>query len=219
MKIVIQCAGRKAPGAGTFSTPAGVPVSFVAHPELAPRRDGVFYASPDGTIDGRTSWRSLLEQYNQQPRNNPLRLLPAYALYKNPVYGALVKKFGADRTFVLSAGWGLLRSDYFTPEYDITFSSSARPFTRRLPTDVSQDFRKLSDDPNDTVLFIGGKAYVPLFCQLTDGFRGRRIIFYNSAQPPDAPACEKRSFKTAARTNWHYLCAKALLRGELDLNL
>jgi hypothetical protein len=36
-----------------------------------------------------------------------------------------VDRFGLENVYVLSASWGLIRADFLTPYYDITFSSSA----------------------------------------------------------------------------------------------
>lgn len=47
-----------------------------------------------------------LLSYNETPANNPLRLLPAYQLYKNAIYRALVARFGVENTYILSAGRG-----------------------------------------------------------------------------------------------------------------
>jgi hypothetical protein len=41
----------------------------------------------------------------------------------------LVEKFGIEKVFILSAGWGLIRADFLTPNYDITFSGSAEAFS------------------------------------------------------------------------------------------
>lgn len=70
--------------------------------------------------------------------------------------------------YILSAGWGLIRSDFLTPYYDITFSQSADPYKRRRRTDRYDDFRMIPDGVKDEILFIGGKDYLPLFCQLTN---------------------------------------------------
>ena len=61
------------------------------------------------------------------------------------------------------------------------------------------------------------KDYVPLFQSVTESIRGTRIIFYNSAEPPDAPDCVCVRFETRTRTNWHYECARALIQGALDI--
>jgi hypothetical protein len=126
MIVVIQCAASKAHGAGHFLTPAGVPVTFVAHPKIAPVDDQHLYARPDDDCGSGKSWRDVLLDYNNAPRGNPLGLLPAYRLYENPVYERLGDKVGIANVYILSAGWGLIRADFLTPYCDITFSASAR---------------------------------------------------------------------------------------------
>jgi hypothetical protein len=63
-----------------------------------------------------------LIDYNENPGSNQLGLYPAFELYKNDIYRKLVDCFGIDKTFILSAGWGLIRASFLTPWYDITFT-------------------------------------------------------------------------------------------------
>jgi len=93
----------------------------------APSRK-IRYARPDDASDQGVSWRSLIWDYNKARARNPLKLYPAYRLYIDDAYGALVKQFGITNTFILSAGWGLIRSDFLTPQYNITFSGAAGPY-------------------------------------------------------------------------------------------
>jgi len=108
MKVVIQCAGRKQPGAGTFRLPDDRPVYFLARPDLAPN-DGHPYARPDDQSDDGRTWRARLIAYNREPKGNHLNLLPAYRLYAHDAYRSLVDRFGIDRVFILSAGWVVSR--------------------------------------------------------------------------------------------------------------
>jgi hypothetical protein len=208
--VVIQCAASKAHVAGHLLTPAGVPVTFVADPEIAPMDDEHIYARPDDDCGSRTSWRDVLVDYNKNPDGDRLGLLPAYRLYANPVYQRLVDKLGIAKVYILSAGWGLIRGDFLTPYYDITFSASARgddAYKRRRKADRYEDFRMLPDETADEVLFFGGKDYIPLFCKLSAGVKSKRTVFYSSGHPPDAPGCVLARFETTTRTNWHYECA------------
>lgn len=171
---------------------------------------------------------------------NPLGLLPAWQLYKNKTYQLLADTFGQKNLYIFSAGWGLVRSDFMIPNYDITLSPGATgpdKYKRRRKDDPYDDFTMLpiapvnighpdssgSDalkspiDPtkSDTsaagpVVFLGSKAYVPLFCQLTKGCSAHRIVFHNSKTPPEAPNCEIRKYDTPKKTDWHYDAAKAL---------
>jgi len=219
MKIVIQCAGRKNPDAGYFLTSGGEPVCFVADPEAVPTNKNLIYARPDDQSDKGQSWRELLLDYNSRQRKiNPFGLYPAYQLYSNKTYEGLVGKFGIENVYILSAGWGLIRSDFLTPQYDITFSQSAEPFNRRKERDVYQDFSRLMDNEEEIIVFCGGKSYIPLFCTLTDGFKSKRIVFYKSKSPPKAPGCETEKYETDRSTTWHYEFGKALIDGKVSIN-
>jgi hypothetical protein len=58
--VLIQCAASKAVNAGHLVTADRKPVTFVAHPEIAPK-DNRFYARPDDdTREGGKSWREVL---------------------------------------------------------------------------------------------------------------------------------------------------------------
>lgn len=214
MIAVIQCAATKRADAGYYRDTQNRPVLFVAHPGQAPQPDRYVYAKPDDIAEGNVSWRDLLMQYNQTPRNNPFRLLPAIDLYKNDAYRQLSARVGKNNTYILSAGWGLIPADFLTPAYDITFSSAADAHKRRRRTERYRDLCMLrtTDQP---VLFFGGKDYVPLFCELTKHVSGPRTVFYNSARPPAAPECLLQRFDSSTRTNWHYECVRAFAAGNL----
>lgn len=213
MIVVIQCAGSKQPGAGCLRRSDGTPVLFVAHPESAPPGGGHAYARPDDISGDGRSWREILVEYNANPRGNPLRLLPAYRLYRHEAYRRLVEAFGLDRVYILSAGWGLIPASFLTPDYDITFQPMAAPYQRRRHADSYRDFRMLADEPSD-ITFVGGKDYVPLFCSLTSAARGARTVYFNSERPPAAPGCVLERFPTSRKTNWHYECAESLAEGR-----
>lgn len=211
MIVVIQCAGRKRPEAGHLRTRQGKLVLFVADPSKAPPSDTYMYARPDDPSDTGLTWRELLKQYNCTSGNNPLGLCQAFELYANPTYSRLVNRFGIDKTYILSAGWGLIGALYLTPAYDITFSMSGAPYVRRRQRDVYGDLCMLPEDVGEPIVFFGGKDYVPLFCKLTNKPRPERLVFYNSDRAPDAPGCVLKRFRTTTRTNWHYECANAFL--------
>ena len=216
MRCVIQCAGRKRPEAGTFHTADGRRVVFVADPARAPAEPGVLHAHPDGPSDlpGRT-WRERLVEENRRPVASPWGLLPAGRLYALEAYAVLARWVGAKRLFILSAGWGLVRSDFLLLAYDITFGASAARHTRRGRAQRFADFNALEGEPAEDTIFLGGQDYLPLFLRLTAPCSGRRLVFYNSARPPAAPGCVLQRYPTPRRTNWHYECAAALADGEL----
>ena len=219
MKVVIQCAASKHAEAGCFRTagPAPTTVKFVADPSELPSVESCRYARPDDVADAQgRSWRDLLTAYNQRLTNeNPYRLSHAYRLYKDRAYVDLVERLGTRSVYVLSAGWGLIRSDFLTPQYDITFSRSAQRYKRRRQRDVYLDFCQLQDVGDGPVLFFGGKDYLPLFAKLTADLRAERVVFFNSNTHPQVPGCTLKRYETTAKTNWHYGCVCALLDGRL----
>jgi hypothetical protein len=113
-------------------------------------------------------------------------LWQASRLYEPSAYGLLVEEFGPEKLFILSAGWGLIRSDFLTPNYDITFSSQADDGKRRR-RDVFQDLVQLDMASTEPIVFLGGKDYLALFSLLTRPSRAERRVFYNSATIPSAP--------------------------------
>ena len=213
MTVVIQCAASKRPHAGSLRTADGRRVLFVADPAAAPPDPDATYARPDDTADDGRTWREHLVAYNEAGIN-PYGLLRAFELYENPAYRQLVGQLGTENVYILSAGWGLIRADFLTPLYDITFSSAVKksaPWKYRRRTDAYRDLSQIPETSSDEVFFLGGKDYVPLFSALTAGVAGERTILYNSDTPPYAPGCNLKRFHTAARTNWHYEAARWLL--------
>ena len=162
-------------------------------------------------------WRTILREYNADPGHNPLGLLPAWKLYKNATYELLADHCGPERFYILSAGWGLIRSDFLTPAYDITFSPGAERHKRRRKKDQYDDFNMLAKETGEDIVFFGGKDYVSLFCALSEGVKGSRHVWYNSKSAPKAPGCVLRRFHTRTRTNWHYECARAFIEGKIQL--
>jgi hypothetical protein len=144
-----------------------------------------------------------------------LGLLPAFELYENNIYRALVRRFGVANTYIISAGWGMINAAFLTPSYDITFSVSPEKLVRRRNGDCYHDFCMLPDDAEEPVVFFGSKEYVPLFAALTRSVKGQKTVFYNSKQAPSAPRCVVKRYRTRTRTNWQYECALAFLRGDI----
>ena len=219
MLVVIQCAATKRSCAGHLSTQHGRRVMFVADPGLAPRDDGLLYAHPDDASDNGTSWRDVLREYNKDyladPESNPHHLLPAWQLYSPPTYKLLRDRF-REKLYILSAGWGLIRANFLTPNYDITFSSArnVEKFKRRTRRATYSDFCLAPTVSAEPIVFFGGKNYVPLFCKLTAAATGPRTVYYAGNRPP-APRCILRSFGKPF-TNWQYQCAAAFASGALE---
>lgn len=210
MIVVIQCAARKRPDAGFLRNEFGDRVAFVARPDLASQQEGLIYARPDDPASNGRSWRDELVAYNESGRN-PFGLLPAAELYCHDAYRRIGEKFGIDKTYILSAGWGLISGSFLTPYYDVTFSAAAVDYKRRRKWDPYGDLNMLPPGTEEPIVFFGGKDYLPLFCDLTRNMRSARTIFYNSAQPPSAVGCSLVRYETATRTNWHYECVDAVL--------
>lgn len=216
MRIVIQCAGSKRPEAGSFRQDDGRLVSFVADPASAPVQQGVVHAHPDDRSDrvGQT-WRDRVVAENARADANAAALLAAGELYTPHAYGLLRSVVGAERLFILSAGWGLVRSDFRLPAYDITFSRAADGYKRRRRGQPFADFNQLLDAGSDDTVFLGGRDYLPLFLQLTAGLSGRRLVFIKAPRRESLPGCQVQAFATARSTNWHYSCAEAIASGEV----
>jgi hypothetical protein len=217
MIVVIQCAASKRSDAGRLVTTSGKPVEFVAEPEAAPTDSSRVYSRPDDLSDSGVPWRKVLLKYNEASEGNPLRLYLAYQLYENKVYGRLVDRLGMQNVYILSAGWGLIRADFLTPHYDITFSQNAEGYKRRRKADRYDDLCMLPDHTDEAILFFGGKDYLPLFCTLTDTIRSTKVGFYNSIRTPQFNGFSFRRFETTTRTNWHYECANAFLDGLINI--
>lgn len=212
---VIQCADSKRPEAGTLRRKDGRAVRFVAHPERAPADDGYYYARPDDPSDEGVSWRQLLQEYNRTPGANPLKLLPAYELYARGIYRDMARHIGVERTFILSAGWGLIAASFLTPAYNITLKAGTPPLVRRTKADPFDDFMMIEPDNAEPMVFFGGKDYVPLFSRLTRSLPCARTVFYNSAVTPEARGCRLLRYPTSTRTNWQYECAAAFIGGTI----
>ena len=230
--VVIQCAGKKRPCAGTFLSSNREKVRFVANPEAAPK-DGACYAHPDDNAGDGQTWRRKLWHYNEQKKGSISReLLPAWKLYSNFVYEMLFESLGAERFFLLSPAWGLIRADFLIPNYDITFSNNApkgnrwgindekviKKIIKRTRRNDAR-FKDCSMLPNETtapVLYMGGKDYQNLFDKLTRNIKAERFVFYNSKIVPKFPGCTPVRFKTRRRQNWQYECAEEFLAGNLE---
>jgi hypothetical protein len=216
---VMQCAGTKRSG-GYLRSASGRRILFVGRPDLAPRAVDCEHAHPDDRSDvGSSTWRDVVVSYNND-QSNPERLWRAFELYAPPaaptIYRSLVNRFGIESVFILSAGWGLIRADFLTPQYDITFAPEAKakaPWKHRGRGDEYRDLCHLDQTTTSPIVFVGGNSYLPLFCRLTAGIR-KRTIMYNSGVPPKAPGCNVERFVGKRRMNWQYDCAEWLLSND-----
>lgn len=200
-KVVMICASDKNVGGDLKYN--GQKIKFYAQSNIA---NNEFL--PDNQIPNmEITWRDFVIA-NQYPKSIPLR---AYELYKSKVYRLLYSAF-KDRFFILSAGWGLVRADLRLPNYDITFSNSSKIEKKKKrvynkpPYIDFNHFDNLND--NEDIIYIGGKDYLPLFYNLTQNLKNRKIIFWKAKDTP-MPQVNLNTFifkyyKTSKNQNWYY---------------
>ena len=175
------------------------------------------------------TWRQKLDDYNQRYQHtgeNPWRLLPASRLYtpKEPysnIYSKLVERFRPENVYILSAGWGLIGSNFLTPIYSVTYSSSAKSENRRRGKDVFRDFNHLAEQADETdkpIVFIGGGNYVRQFCKLTETFSRPKIVLHSGQRPslpPDYTPIEY--IGDGSNYTWVYRCALDFIGGNIAI--
>jgi hypothetical protein len=206
--VVIQCAARK--HGAYLRDSSGNQIAFCAHPSAATARPGWIFAHPDDVASFNSTWRGNLSAYNEKfalDGANPDGLSAAWQLYSDPSYGKLAQAVGTNNLYIMSAGWGLVGTNYRLPNYDITFNTNAGVVAIRRKADLFRDLTQLPDEVGGSVLFFGRLSYLSMFCRLTSGIRAERIVYYNSDKSPDAPGCRLVRYVTKGRTNWHYRCA------------
>lgn len=203
IRVVIQCAASKRPGAGSLVDAMGNPLSVVMWPQQT------FDVFPDAP--------GMRQQVMARQQDDAL--LRAGDLYAPPIYRELVDRWGWGCVYVLSAGWGLVRADFRLPLYDITFSQHAEARCRRTADMALADFNQLDPDDRRPVVFLGTGHYCELFLTMTDVLSVPRIMvertptIYRGRHPNLVPLL----WSTTTRTNWHYEAAAALCRGTLPL--
>ncbi len=203
-KVVMICSSRK--NESFFQQyPA---ITFTNTPQLPNEK------FPDSLMpNSKLTWREYLTT-----RQDERTLLKAYQLYKHPAYLHLHNRFQKD-FFILSAGWGLVNSDFKLPNYDITFNESAPVNKRRnknpIVPPLYNDFNQIENSETD-IVFVGTPDYIPIFIRLTQNLNCRKIIFWKKKNTPQQFALPNNSFifvhyNTNANTNWHYQLAFELL--------
>jgi len=211
MQVIIQCAKAKQAEAKTLMSKAGIRADFVARPNAVAAAAGHHFCRPDDWIPQETgTWRQAL--LSQQLGDSTL--LPAWQLYKHGIYSKLVSHFGEKNIYVLSAGWGLVRSDFKLPTYDITFSKQAQAYKKRRGSDHYLDFKQLPNDRSQ-IVFFGVQDYLPLLSKLLSNSSPLTVVTRNKGIALPNAKWNQVAYKTTALTNWHYSAASALLKGEL----
>ena len=210
-KIVMMCAGAKQPNSGLIFNEQNIKFRAVSS------RNNNEYL-PDDLINGieNIRWRDYVIN-NQNPETIPFR---AYELYRRNEYTCLYNNF-EHNLYILSAGWGLVRADYRLPNYDITFSNVAPVSLNTRRNDnvnvipIYDDFNQLEVNPEDDIIFVGGKKYINLFYELTQNLTNRKIIYYNSQNQPNPQLGNYvyRRYFINYFTNWHYELAHDLCQG------
>jgi hypothetical protein len=184
-------------------------INFVALPEVAPKNgDDVLYCTPDDNIpDLAKKWRDLIDEQTHED------LMCAFKLYNNEVYRSLYKKFG-EHFYILSAGWGIIRSTYKLPAYNITYSKHGDNLTRRTNDMQWNDFNHLQDDadkgkiPSDAkIVLFAGPDYLNQFYTLTSKIKNTKIIFYKSEGIDRRNGYIYEHYDDNIRTNWFYKAA------------
>jgi hypothetical protein len=168
---------------------------------------------PEDRVPGsKLTWREYLTT-----RQKESTLLQAYNLYKHPSYLQLYTKFQKN-FFILSAGWGLVNSEFRLPNYNITFSNNGDPNAIRnnnpLAPPIYHDFNQMNESHED-IVFVGTPDYIPLFIELTKNLKCRKIIFWKKKNTPQKFALPNNTFKfeyyaTKTNRNWHYQLAQDL---------
>ncbi len=213
-KVVMICAGGKH---NSFFK-AYPKENFINKPKLSNEHH------PDDKMnDKKTSWRDYLIK-NQSDTN----LKKAFDLY-NPtktkypnIYINLFNRYKSN-FFILSAGWGLVNSDYRLPNYNITFSSSSKNKNAiRKNKSIYKDFNQFYDvnmvpliSPEEDIIYVGGNDYLELFYKLTENLPNRKIIYFNSKNNPKPIFGNYlyRRYIINYSTNWHYELANKISNG------
>ena len=209
MIYIIQCSQKKHAAA----TIGGM--RFVANTAyLAPGKAATATTPAMRSREGY-SWSDYIRKYNENPAN--VGLSRAVDIYKPTIYKDMVAAFGAERVFILSAGWGLVPSWYRIPTYEITLSYATERATRRAGL---HGFKDLVLDPKyagEEVTFIGGAAYIGLLCKVLRDVPLKRLVvaFTTKKQPrihlPLAETVDIVKFPTKVETNWHYQYGRWLI--------
>ena len=219
-KVVMICAKEKKGNSNIIHENFNHPITFVAQP------NGVNTFLPDGDIPNlNMTWRD----YVTNNQNNNVIPFKSYQLYIHGVYQNLFNFFRY-RLFILSAGWGLVKAEFRLPNYNITFSSSAKPEYKRVFNNLDPSFNDFNDltynhnvglnSENEDIVFIGGRTYIKQFIARTDGIGKNKIIYHFGNEPlvvlpdnffyvqyvPNNP----NNYRT-----WHYELAQKYADGEI----
>jgi hypothetical protein len=240
--IVIQCQGRKKEEQKSWRW-GSQQVIFVADKEKYAHSNGasalVPYEPDDPVSNGSTiTWRQMFLEYYQTKRKPAVLqeadgLPEAWQLYKDSVYEHLVRHYGKENVFILSAGWGLVNADYRLPPYNITFSTAENTpkYARTSVEKLWQRLEPLNYNPlckiankDTTIYFFGSEKYRDLLYYYADPIPAIKVVFYKSKKKPEDR--ENYSFVNVdgqlkkldiklANVRYPYKCAQLFIEGKL----
>lgn len=220
--IVMCCASKKKPIGLFRHNNRNIDFKAVCEP-----RNGIYRPYDKIIPKAKTSWSDLISSPNVQvdQTNN---LVPAYTMYQNSIYEKLFREFGGN-LYILSAGWGLVKSTFRIPKYNITFSKTDKtPIeTIRSQKDKEfndEDFNHLKIKPEKRIIFLGGEEYGKQFVRLTENLKNLKIIcYYNENNCPITLRLPNNTFTAflwnqGGRRKWHYNLAEELISKRQLLN-
>jgi hypothetical protein len=176
----------------------------------------------DMAFDHDISWKEFILE-NQNELTIPFK---AFQLYSLSTYRLMRCAFGR-RFFIQSAGFGIIRSDFRIPEYNITFKGGNIVNHRRYIANGLDGFNDLNhllelNSNNQDILFIGSREYIKQFIELTNNLSCRKIIFYkgNFNLRPYRNLNQQFVFvkyepETSSNYTWHYELADRLAEAEI----
>lgn len=170
------------------------------------------YASVKSVIDNypdeNITWYDFVSK-SQNISYDIFNMRIAYDMYKNKTYKLVYEAF-KNKMYILSAGWGIIRSEFKIPAYNIVYKTGKDNNYRNNSFIAPwKDFNHLLEDyPNKdvNVIFAGGQSYWSAFTKLTTGFN--RKMLYNSFKTTprkEGINCEEFYYNCKAKTNWHYI--------------
>lgn len=207
-KVVMICSSRK--NESFFQQyPA---ITFTNTPQLPHEK------FPDSLMpNSKLTWREYLNTCQ-----NENTLLMAYELYIPNIYNQLHNHF-EKRFFILSAGWGLVNSEFRLPYYNITFAQNGDVNSMRninpIAPPIYNDYNHINE-PDEDIVFVGSPSYIPLFILLTENLNSHKIVYYKNCEalkylPLANETFEFRYYDTPARLRWYYQLAHDLCNNIL----
>lgn len=224
MIAVIQCAGSKQNDAASFCL-NGETLSFIATPEEGEQNQ----VRPWDNVPGmNATWVSCVRAFNGLSNDHDwdtfvdagitldqgnAQMYQAGQLYRPQEYHDLVEKLGKENVYILSAGWGLVRSDRLLPDYDITFSNGARKTNKYITPKCRSDKQSLHpiiEGDNPVHLFITPNYLDYWDRTFAESFEAHDVLLH--WHRPDTSRYRIELHDCGGRkTNWHYTAVNQFL--------